>query len=169
MLDAENRITASDGRERHLKVMMAIAFLFLAPVMLLAGFDLDSLRWQNRVVVVFAPDMESEDMSRQTAMLREDSRGFSERHMALVRVGLQTGLGPQGEKMQIEDVRPLRRRYNVSAGDFTVLLIGKDGGEKMRASDPLEPSEFHARIDSMPMRRSEMRSARPAGGAACAE
>jgi hypothetical protein len=38
-----------------------------------------------------------------------------------------------------------------------VLLIGKDGGVKLRAEEPLPAAEFFALIDTMPMRRREMR------------
>jgi len=47
-------------------------------------------------------------------------------------------------------------RESVS-GDRPVLLIGKDGGVKMRASR-LNIDELFSRIDAMPMRRREMQS-----------
>lgn len=42
--------------------------------------------------------------------------------------------------------------------DFELVLIGKDGGVKARTSDPNALEDFLALIDSMPMRRAEMRS-----------
>ena len=42
--------------------------------------------------------------------------------------------------------------------DFEVVLIGKDGGVKARTSDPGALQDFLALIDTMPMRRAEMRS-----------
>ena len=45
-----------------------------------------------------------------------------------------------------------------SAGEnFTVILIGKDGGEKYRSDQPLSLKKLYALIDAMPMRREEMR------------
>lgn len=40
---------------------------------------------------------------------------------------------------------------------FQVLLIGKDGGVKLRRTAPVAASEITTLIDSMPMRRREMR------------
>ena len=40
---------------------------------------------------------------------------------------------------------------------FSVVLIGKDGGEKLRRATPLSPEELFAIVDAMPMRRAEMR------------
>lgn len=42
--------------------------------------------------------------------------------------------------------------------DFEVVLIGKDGGVKARTSDLSALEDFLALIDTMPMRRAEMRS-----------
>lgn len=40
--------------------------------------------------------------------------------------------------------------------DFAVLLVGKDGGVKRRANDPVNLNELFAQIDRLPMRRAEM-------------
>jgi hypothetical protein len=40
---------------------------------------------------------------------------------------------------------------------FEVLLIGKDGGVKLRRDKLVSPSEVIALIDTMPMRQEEMR------------
>lgn len=43
---------------------------------------------------------------------------------------------------------------------FSVVLIGKDGGEKLRRAVPLAPKELFAIIDAMPMRQAELRDQR---------
>ncbi len=40
---------------------------------------------------------------------------------------------------------------------FELLLVGKDGGVKLRRDKPVAASELTALIDTMPMRQSEMR------------
>jgi hypothetical protein len=40
---------------------------------------------------------------------------------------------------------------------FQLLLVGKDGGVKLRKTDPVAAAEIIALIDTMPMRQSEMR------------
>jgi hypothetical protein len=56
----------------------------------------------------------------------------------------------------------LRRRFSVAPDKFAVLLIGKDGGVKLRKSEPVERREFYALIDRMPMRIQEARAAKAA-------
>jgi len=44
-----------------------------------------------------------------------------------------------------------------SRAAFEVLLVGKDGGIKLRRDKPVSASEIIALIDAMPMRQDEMR------------
>ena len=38
-----------------------------------------------------------------------------------------------------------------------MLLIGKDGGVKLRSAHPIPPEALFQTVDAMPMRRSEVR------------
>ena len=51
----------------------------------------------------------------------------------------------------------LRNTFHVSAGEFAIVLIGKDGGEKLRRHTLTKVSELSVMIDAMPMRQAEMR------------
>jgi Domain of unknown function (DUF4174) len=51
----------------------------------------------------------------------------------------------------------LFRRYRVGPSQFTILLIGKDGGEKLRSLTPVTMETVTQLIDSMPMRQKELR------------
>ncbi len=53
--------------------------------------------------------------------------------------------------------RDLEIAVRAAAGQrFEVVLIGRDGGEKLRSAAPVPPAELFARIDTMPMWRAEM-------------
>lgn len=52
----------------------------------------------------------------------------------------------------------LARLRSDERSDFEMVLIGKDGGVKARARDLSALEDFLTLIDSMPMRRAEMRS-----------
>ena len=49
------------------------------------------------------------------------------------------------------------KRFRLSGAGFTLLLIGKDGGEKLRSHEIVSPETLCRLIDSMPMRKEEMR------------
>jgi hypothetical protein len=51
----------------------------------------------------------------------------------------------------------LREKFSINSGTFTTLLIGKDGGVKLRSQGPVELEEIFSLIDAMPMRQREMR------------
>ena len=55
-----------------------------------------------------------------------------------------------------------RRRFRIGNDDFTVILIGKDGGEKLRSQTPVTMEMLTKLIDSMPMRQNEVRDGHPA-------
>ncbi len=50
------------------------------------------------------------------------------------------------------------KKYKVEPSiPFTLILVGKDGGEKFRSGKITTTQELFAIIDAMPMRQSEMR------------
>ena len=51
----------------------------------------------------------------------------------------------------------LRKQLRLMTSQFVVVLIGKDGGEKLRRTHRVDLGEIFALIDAMPMRRQEMR------------
>lgn len=50
-----------------------------------------------------------------------------------------------------------RKEFHISAGEFTVVLVGKDGGEKFRSHAPVTIEKLETLIDAMPMRQQEVR------------
>ena len=47
----------------------------------------------------------------------------------------------------------MRLHFKVEPADFLVVLIGKDGGEKLNSPNPVTMDRLRRLIDSMPMRR----------------
>ena len=46
------------------------------------------------------------------------------------------------------------------AEEFAAVLIGRDGGQKLRSGSPISAEELFGKIDEMPMRRRELRELR---------
>jgi hypothetical protein len=46
--------------------------------------------------------------------------------------------------------------YDMLPHDFRAVLIGRDGGVKLRQDEPILAADLFALIDSMPMRKQEM-------------
>lgn len=106
---------------------------------------LATYRWKSRVLLVFAPRADAPSLVAQRRSVEKEKAGFQDR--ALVVLELTDGAKAEA----------LRRQFNIKPENFTVILIGKDGGEKLRKSGPVSPKELFDLIDSMPMRQQEMR------------
>jgi hypothetical protein len=53
------------------------------------------------------------------------------------------------------------KKYKAAAKTFTFILIGKDGGVKLRANEPISKEKLYRTVDDMPMRKSEMKQQNP--------
>jgi hypothetical protein len=122
-----------------------------------SGVDLERFQWKNRLLLVFAPDRSDsgfQAISREVEGRQDD---FQDRDMVLIPV-FEAGRFKAGEEtLSLEQVRELRRRFSVKAGRFTMILIGKDGGVKLKREYRTGLQEIFDLIDSMPMRQQEMR------------
>lgn len=95
---------------------------------------------QARIVLLFG---NKTVVNQQWQVLQQDSAGLAERDLQIERV---------------EPVSSLYKTYAVSAGEsFTIILVGKDGGEKYRSNKITTTTQLFALIDGMPMRQAEMR------------
>ncbi len=135
-----------------------VLFLLVCLCMLLAcqgplqAQELDAYRWQHRLLLVFASDSSDASLLAQNLALASVAEGMQERDLLLL------SIHPGGsENFTASTCARLYRRFGVAEGDFSVMLIGKDGGEKYRANQPILPELLFGLIDAMPMRQSEMR------------
>lgn len=116
---------------------------------------LASLRDRQRVLLVFG-NGDNQMAEAQLTVAAEHAAGFRERDLLLA--GL-TGTNPAVPTTSLApaEEEAARKRFHVTAGQFTVILIGKDGGEKMRSHKPISWDTLQGTIDAMPMRKDEIR------------
>ncbi|HHP7237627.1 DUF4174 domain-containing protein [Longibacter sp.] len=124
--------------------------------------NLSQHEWEHRLLVVFAPAADHENLARQFEMWEGHADGFAERKLRIYTV--TEGDAGQFRKQPGGDVRPLTRgsaqelrdRFDVATDPFAVILVGLDGTEKRRETVPLSIDDLFRTIDAMPMRRAEM-------------
>jgi hypothetical protein len=114
--------------------------------------------WQDkRVLLVFA-DASDPRVEEQANLLLAGRDALAERDMLVLAVTGDRVTTIVGEAPPGVDAPSLRARYGVAVNaSFTAVLVGKDGSVKWRESRPAEPAELFRLIDTMPMRRQEMR------------
>ena len=54
-----------------------------------------------------------------------------------------------------------RQRFQIAPEAFAAILVGKDGGEKLRVFAPVSMDRLNRTIDAMPMRKDEMKERKP--------
>ena len=145
--------------------MGILLFLLVVVSMAQAGekgsvgdLDLDALRWKNRVLVLFSPSESDASFQLQKQGLASSAEGVVDRDLVILEI-MEQGQSRTGNQLLSEkSVQAIRKRFEVQAGTFQVLLIGKDGGVKLRSTEPVSTKDLFGLIDSMPMRQQEMGS-----------
>lgn len=115
----------------------ALLFLLVAFTMPVKADPLDDYVWKNRVLLIFNDGPSGE----QSEIVAQAQNGFEERDFVIIHA--RSGDDFNG-------------RFDISEGYFSVILIGKDGGEKAQWDAPVQATEIFMRVDAMPMRQREM-------------
>ena len=140
-------------RSRAMAILTLISVATASGAVSSAGMD--DFTWSKRPVVIFAA---SETDSRAQSQLRkfgDAQEDLVDREIVVISVLPDSVTGPNAASLNPDE---LRSRYGVPKGSFAVILIGKDSGVKRRSDAVVDPSEFFDLIDTMPMRRREVRS-----------
>ena len=116
---------------------------------------LEKYRWEHRLLLVFAPDADSALYRRQQEMLLVAERGLNERDTIIIFV-IRDAVSTKGRPAAADAAVDLRDAYGVLPHEFRVVLLGKDGGVKLRQEEPISMADLFALIDSMPMRKQEI-------------
>jgi hypothetical protein len=107
---------------------------------------LSRYRWIAPVLVVLVADPENPDLAEQKRQIESLKDGAAERELVVVQP-------PAGSA----EATALRMQLGLGKEPFQAVLVGKDGGAKLRAAKPITALELMATIDAMPMRQNEMR------------
>jgi Domain of unknown function (DUF4174) len=126
-----------------MRVLLFPIVTSLVSTIAFADTDLASFHWKNRVLVVLAPSDNDTQFKKQQSIDAAAAAGFSERDLIVI-----AEIGAEG---------PLHRQFGIGGSDFRVLLIGKDGNTALSWTKPVSSEVVNSVIDTMPMRRDEMR------------
>lgn len=121
-------------------------------------FKLSDYQWQHRILLVFAPSIDSSQYRQQMQAWQADVAGADDRDLKLVQI-LATGESQvDGRSLNSASAERLRQQFGFTPEEFAVMLVGKDGTEKQRSQTPIDLAVLFRAIDAMPMRQQEMRS-----------
>ena len=122
----------------------------LLAVALAASPTIAQMKWERRVLIVAAPSAEDASLAEQRRILGHWKAEGDSRELSIVEV-----VGDQVRGAS-DPAATIRRKYRLPS-TFTAILIGKDGGEKMRGATPFPAAVLEQTIDAMPMRKAGQR------------
>ena len=122
------------------------------------NFVLDAYQWKNRILIIFIPSMNYENYEAQKEILRNQAAGILDRDLRIVEVLEKQSSSDLDISLSGESACNLRKKFGVTANEFQVILIGKDGTVKLRSKEAVSTSALFQLIDAMPMRQEEMRA-----------
>jgi len=138
-------------------IFLVVGATALGPAQAMAA-ELSDYLWQRRPLLLFAP-AESDPRLVETMRRIEASRcDFVDRDMVLGRIVAEGTSTLGGHVVDADQARRLMSEFGIGSDTFSVVLIGKDGAEKLRVADVPDLQAIYAVIDGMPMRARETSS-----------
>ena len=119
--------------------------------------SLQQHQWEDRIILIFADSEDNEFYQEQLQHLQANEAELKDRDLVVYRILDQKAFQPGGKPMERDWADALRSSYQGEEKSFLFVLIGKDGGVKLRSNREVEVKKLFALIDGMPMRRAEMR------------
>ncbi len=119
--------------------------------------DLSQYQWTHRLLLIFAPSEQNPAYLDLEDQLQASEAELADRDLIVFRLFAQGRGSAAGAPIGNDSVSLLYDRFDVQQGASTVVLIGKDGGEKARQVGTFDLQAIFERIDAMPMRQREMR------------
>ena len=119
--------------------------------------DFTQFRWKHRLLLLFAPDSSDPLFKQLHSELIAQKAEIKDRDLMIFHVFGQGPSRMNSTPLGPETVESIRKRFAVPRNRFTLILVGKDGGIKLKRSEQTDLKDIFALIDSMPMRQNEMR------------
>ena len=142
---------------RRLALMLVVLVASTAPgSAAAAAAELSDSLWERRPQLVFAPTGIDPRLVETLRRIEATRCDFDSRDMVLGLVVAEGTSTLDGHAIDVDESRRLMNQYAIGDNTFSVLLIGKDGGEKLRVNEVPDLQSIYAVIDGMPMRSREM-------------
>ena len=126
------------------------------------GQNLNEHKWKNRVLIVKTLKKESKKFVDQIKEFKSSDKGLKERKLVLYKIRKDEFSLIDFANKDLNYSGKIKRSWiaNLLDGtnDFEVLLIGLDGGVKLQQTEVLTKEKLYSIIDSMPMRKNEIRN-----------
>ena len=115
----------------------------------------------DRPVIIFAPSTFDKRMLDQIGRFSGHRREYRDRDIAVIQIG---GVNMRSNGRAVPHAPEMRALYGVGNDEFAIILVGKDGQEKLRRNEVTDPRVLYDLIDTMPLRQQEIERQREVNG-----
>jgi len=127
------------------------------------SMDLNQFQWKNRLLFIFAPQEGDSVSSTLQSEISAQQGQVSERDLIVLKIFESGPSYLENSQLDSRAAAAIRNGFAAPLGRFTCILVGKDGGVKLRRNAQVKLAEIFDLIDAMPMRRQEMRQKSQSG------
>jgi len=119
--------------------------------------DFDQFKWKNRLLFLFALERNDPFFRDLKGEISDRKNEVDDRDLVVFEI-LEFGPSTMNTtQMDPQTAASLRKHFDLPPKTFMLILLGKDGGIKLKRNDRVKLEEIFSLIDSMPMRKDEMR------------
>lgn len=137
-------------------VIFVVSILFMTITHTIEAQGLDDYQWKNRILLLVDESSGSDVLTSQLAALTADQKALTERDLIIFRVTPNMVYTSDRTKTELNPQR-IYEDCDLDTDFNGVVLLGKDGGVKMREPFEVAAQRIYGLIDGMPMRRRETR------------
>jgi Domain of unknown function (DUF4174) len=115
-----------------------------------------------RPLLVFSPSATDPRLKHQREILDADADDMMDRFVMFTPIlpstkGYSAPLDTPNVLLSAQQMQAVRTQFHVPDDTFVVLLLGEDGTEAVRSSNPIPSTRLNSLIDAMPSRKIEMK------------
>jgi hypothetical protein len=115
--------------------------------------ELSDFKWKNRVLLLMDNGVNTQNIDQQIEAFKNHSAAFQERDLVYFIITPKSIYNSEKTPIKLGGL-DAHQKNNFKG----LILLGKDGGIKLKESFVVSAEVIIALIDSMPMRRSEIKS-----------
>ena len=120
--------------------------------------DLTQFQWKNRLLFIFAEDVNHPLFKAVQSQIVAQKAELDDRDLIVFEVPAKGPARMNGIPIERKDADSIRNQFVIPNDTFIIILVGKDGGIKLKRNDQVPLAEVFELIDSMPMRQREMQN-----------
>ena len=137
-------------------IHLAISIILMAPLSTKAQ-DLADYQWQNRLVLILTEDSSNPDFQEQVRAFQAAEEDLQDLRIVVFQALPQRYIRGTQQLPNWISGDQLYESYKSRGSSFEFLLLGLDGDIKLRRHRVVTLDELYELINTMPMRRAELR------------